>query len=227
MTHPAARLPADPAGLRLHYAYESAPLAGPHARTVEPWTVSIRHHDPKHSTGEQGVQVGRMVFYRVRLTQGRNAHAALVDESEDLVELADAVLDPVTGYFTGEVGDRLLYAGTDLLVMDEVRLDPAWRGAALGPVLAAEAISRLVPGCRAVACTSGLRPDPGWTPDAQEWDRAARKVTAGWERIGFVRLRKETFLLDPAAEAFEQQRELLEEAFARLCRAFQDARPPR
>lgn len=52
--------------------------------------------------------------------------------SEDLYEIAQAILDPETGNFTDEVSESLEYAGSALLVMDRVTLDEAWRGHGLG-----------------------------------------------------------------------------------------------
>ncbi|MFJ4959998.1 hypothetical protein ACIQCR_32380 [Streptomyces sp. NPDC093249] len=43
----------------------------------------------------------------------------------------------------------------DLVILDRVSLDKAWRGFWLGPALAAEAIRRLSGGCCAVAVFPG------------------------------------------------------------------------
>ncbi|MCC9706157.1 hypothetical protein E4N62_13295 [Streptomyces sp. MNU76] len=60
------------------------------------------------------------------------------EESEDLYETAQALLDPATGSFTTEVSERLEYVGSALLVMDRVTLDPLWRGHGLAAVLGCE-----------------------------------------------------------------------------------------
>ncbi|WP_143064612.1 hypothetical protein [Streptomyces colonosanans] len=82
-----------------------------------------------------------MTFYRVHLDRGRNAFWAMEEESEELYETAQVLLDPETGFFTDEVSERLEYVGSALLVMDRVTLDPPWRGHGLAAVLACEAIT--------------------------------------------------------------------------------------
>jgi len=80
-----------------------------------------------------------MTFYRVYLDRGRNAYRAMEEESEELYETAQVLLDPQTGSFTSEVGELLEYVGSALLVMDRVTLDPQWRGYGLAAVLGIEA----------------------------------------------------------------------------------------
>ncbi|OIJ91659.1 hypothetical protein BIV24_15490 [Streptomyces colonosanans] len=89
----------------------------------------------------EDVAVGSMTFYRVHLDRGRNAFWAMEEESEELYETAQVLLDPETGFFTDEVSERLEYVGSALLVMDRVTLDPPWRGHGLAAVLACEAIT--------------------------------------------------------------------------------------
>ena len=92
------------------------------------------------------------------------------EESEELYETAQVLLDQETGNFTDEVSELLDYIGSDLLVMDRVTLDEQWRGHDLGAVLAMEAVLRLMAGCRrscarpvsrtSAATASGTRPSP-------------------------------------------------------------------
>ncbi|MFF1715546.1 hypothetical protein [Streptomyces sp. NPDC058268] len=56
----------------------------------------------------------------------------MAEESEDLVEIAHALLDEQTGNFTTEAAKVLEYAGMDLLVMDRVQLQKEWGGARAG-----------------------------------------------------------------------------------------------
>ncbi|MEU2970122.1 hypothetical protein ABZ687_34760 [Streptomyces ardesiacus] len=97
-----------------------------------------------------------MTFYRVHLDRGRNAYWAMEEESEELYETAQALLDPETGSFTDDASEQLEYVGSALLVMNRVTLDPPWRGHGLAAVLACEVITRLMTGCRAVACSPGI-----------------------------------------------------------------------
>ncbi|MEU8966761.1 hypothetical protein AB0C89_34360 [Streptomyces sp. NPDC048491] len=73
----------------------------------------------------ENANVGSMVFYRVHLDRSRNAFAAMEEQSEDLSEIAQAVLDPATGYYPDEASGLLEYAGSALLVMDRVTLHEA------------------------------------------------------------------------------------------------------
>jgi predicted GNAT family acetyltransferase len=167
-------LPGDPSELHLRISYADDLRDTSDADTLEQWDVTILHHSRVHearrclaSPGECAtddcpayvvgdVAVGSMVFFRVHLDRGRNAYAAMAEESEDLDEIAQVLLDPATGYYTEEAGELLDYSGSALLVMDRVTIQEAWRGQGLGVILAAEAIYRLMPGCRAVACSPGL-----------------------------------------------------------------------
>ncbi|MFJ2175956.1 hypothetical protein ACIOHE_24070 [Streptomyces sp. NPDC087851] len=247
MTKSAQQLPTDPARLHLQYRYEQGMHADPHEETVERWEISIRHghevHDDarcpvlsdKKSPGdhcegdcsayeEDGPEIGRMIFFRIRLSQGMNAWWAMEEESQELYEIAGVLLDQETGYFTDEVDQQLEYVGTDLLVMDRVVLDKPWRGFGLGPALATEVINRLAPGCRAVTCSPGISaPEDGWKPDQAEWDRVTTRIAAAWEKVGFAFFKDNVYLLDPATVLPEERRAVLRAEFQDLCAAWRMA----
>lgn len=223
------QLPADPSKLYLHYTTTHELVEDPYSETLQRWDVSVRHpgaadadrriptpQAPPDDVGQE-IEIGRMEFYRVRLDQGMNASTAMEEESEELEQIARALLHP-DGYLTAEASERLSYVGTDLLVMDRVVLTMPWRGFGLGAVLAAEAINRLAAGCRAVACIPGIAdPDGSWRPDQVEWDRVTAKITAGWERVGFTHFRDTVYLLDPATGALEDQRSRLRSEYLQMC----------
>lgn len=246
MTKNAQHLPGDPSQLHLQYAHEHGLHDDPHEQTVEGWEVRIQYgyevHDDNHcpvlnapdapgdhhegdcpAFEERGIEVGRMTFYRVRLDQGMNAWWAMEEESQELYEIGSVLLDQNTGNFTDEVDQRLEYMGSDLLVMDRVVLDKEWRGFGLGPILAAEAINRLVPGCRAVTCSPGISDDHGWKPDQAEWDRVTARIAAAWERVGFTLYRDNVYLLHPATVVPEERRTALRGEFRNLCTAWREA----
>ncbi|WP_424885897.1 hypothetical protein [Streptomyces sp. SAI-126] len=151
-----------------------------------------------------------MTFYRVHLDRGRNAYWAMEEESEDLYETAQVLLDPETGSFTGEVSERLEYVGSALLVMDRVTLEPQWRGHGLASALAIEAVHRLMAGCRAIACSPGITDlSAGRLTDRSEWDRVNTKIAHGWEAIGFRLYRDNIYLLSPSSQDLEEQRGVL------------------
>lgn len=150
--------------------------------------------------------MGSITFYRVHLDRGMNAVRVMEEESEELDEIAQALLDPSTGNFTEEASSVLPYVGSSLLVMDKVTLDEPWRGHGLGAVLATEAIHRLMAGCRAIACSPGVTDLSDRLRDRTEWDRVTTKIARGWEFIGFRHYQGNIYLVSPASLELEEQR---------------------
>ncbi|MEU6680964.1 hypothetical protein [Streptomyces sp. NPDC046925] len=229
------RLPGDPSDLYLRIAFRDDLEDTPSSETLERWEVTIHqrgaHDGPgagRAARGERAQEhsaavdrddgtVGQMTFYRVHPDRGMNAWLALTEASEDLAEIARAVLDPDTGNFTTATSHLLEYAGVDLLVMDRVHLARDLRGHGLGAMLACEAIYRLMPGCRAVACSPGLSDhDREHRIDQSEWDRVLAQIAKGWERVGFRHYEDNVYLLSPASELVEEQRSVLRREFAEL-----------
>ncbi|MGV9790830.1 hypothetical protein [Streptomyces sp. NPDC003435] len=207
-------LPTNPARLHLQYSYVHGLFDSPQEQTLEHWDISIGHQSEAQETSN----VGSMLFYRVRLTQGMNAWTAMAEASEELHRIADVLLDPATGYFTDEVEQRLEYVGTDLLVMNRVTLEPDWRGFGLGPILAAEAINRLSPGIRAVACTPGISAhEEDWRPTRAEFDQVTARIAAGWRTMGFAPYRDHIHLLPMGSTAFEEHTAALHLHLQSLC----------
>lgn len=228
-------LPGDPTELHLRISYDDELRDTPQADTLERWNVAVLHRRRTHDGGQspeegrgcatagcpscttEDVAVGEMTFYRVHLDRGRNAYWAMEEVSEELYEIAQVLLDPQTGSFTSEVGELLEYVGSALLVMDRVTLDPQWRGHGLAAVLGCEAIHRLMPGCRAIACSPGITDlSSQRLTDRSEWDRVNAKIAQGWERIGFRLYRENIYLLSPASQDLEEQRGVLRGQLADL-----------
>ncbi|GAA3196341.1 MULTISPECIES: hypothetical protein [Streptomyces] len=228
-------LPGDPSELRLRISYDDELWDTPQADTLERWDVTVLHRRPTSAAGHElagptgsvapepspdtveEAPVGSMTFYRVHLDRGRNAFWALEEESEDLYETAQVLLDPQTGSFTDEVSERLEYVGSALLIMDRVTLDPPWRGHGLAAVLACEAITRLMAGCRAIACSPGITDlSSRRLTDRAEWGRVNARIAKGWERVGFRPFRDNVYLLSPASEDLEEQRSALRRHLADL-----------
>ncbi|MEU8784874.1 hypothetical protein [Streptomyces sp. NPDC048637] len=218
-------LPGDPTELYLRISYDDGLCDTPQADTLERWDVAVLQRRREHHGGEdpaattdcaradcpscsvEDVAIGRMTFYRVHLDRGRNAYWAMEEESEELYETAQVLLDPQTGSFTSEVSELLEYIGTGLLVMDRVTLDRQWRGHGLAVILATEVIHRLMPGCRAITCAPGITDlSSHRLRDRPEWDRVNAKIAGGWERIGFRLYRDNVYLLSPASPDLEEQR---------------------
>ncbi|WP_328486006.1 hypothetical protein [Streptomyces zaomyceticus] len=209
-------LPGDPSELRLRISYTDELGDTPQADTLELWDVAILHEE---------AQVGTMTFYRVHLDRGMNAFPAMEEESEELYETAQVLLDRSTGSFTEDAGGWLPYVGSALLVMDRVTLDEQWRGHGLGAILATEAIHRLMAGCRAVACSPGVTDlSSDRLRNQAEWDRVNAKIARGWERIGFRFYQGTVYLLSPASLELEEQRGAMRGRLAELGASWRQAR---
>ncbi|MFE0055341.1 hypothetical protein [Streptomyces sp. NPDC059003] len=234
--------PGDPSELHLRIGYADMLSDTPHADALEEWSVEILHrrrvhdgsrcpaapraceaeHCPAHTVSDSAA--GSMTFFRVHLDRGRNAYAAMEEESEDLYEIAQVLLDPATGYYTDEVSELLEYSGSALLVMDRVTLREEWRGHGLGVILAAEAIFRLMPGCRAVACSPGVSDlSADSLRNEAEWHRVTAKIARGWQRIGFLPYRDNVLVLSPTSLVLEEQRGRLRRRLVELGAAWSAA----
>ncbi|WP_447035803.1 hypothetical protein [Streptomyces sp. DSM 118878] len=101
--------------------------------------------------------------------------------------------------------------------MNRVTLDPPWRGHGLAAVLACEVITRLMTGCRAVACSPGITDLSSHRLTARaEWDRVNAEIAQGWESLGFRPYRDNVYLLSPASQDLEEQRGALRRHLAEL-----------
>ncbi|MEU2231225.1 hypothetical protein [Streptomyces vietnamensis] len=201
-------LPGDPSELRLRISYTDDLADTPQADALERWDVSVLHMEGT---------VGSIIFYRVHLDRGMNAVRVMEEESEELDEIAQALLDPITGNFTEDASSLLPYVGSSLLVMDRVTLDEPWRGHGLGAILAIEAIHRLMAGCRAIACSPGVTDlSSDRLRNRTEWNRVTTKIARGWKLIGFRHYQGNVYLLSPASLTLEEQREAMRGRLAEL-----------
>ncbi|MFK0179649.1 hypothetical protein ACIQVR_27185 [Streptomyces xanthochromogenes] len=207
-----AQLPGSPLDLSLCFSYDDDLAGSPYTEALERWTVEVFHRPPRGAADEQGLStetVGSMVFWRVNLERG-DAFGALEEESEDLAEIAHILLDMKSGTFHSEVSGHLPYAGSALLIMDRVSLTAPWRGWGLGYWLAAEAMRRLMPGCRAIACVPGISDlSAAQLRDRAEWERVRARITDGWRRLGFWHFCNDVHLLSPTSLELETQLDVL------------------
>ncbi|MEU1528070.1 hypothetical protein [Streptomyces fagopyri] len=227
--------PGDPSDLYLRISYNDELWDTPQADTLERWSVSVLHRRRVHDGGRgpaatgscvtvecpactvEDATVGSMTFCRVHLDRGRNAFRAMEEESEELYETTQVLLDLETGFFTSEVSELLEYVGSALLVMDRVTLDPPWRGHGLAAVLGCEVIHRLMAGCRAIACSPGITDlSSRRLTDQAEWKRVNTKIAQGWQSLGFRLYRDNVYLLSPASQDLEEQRGALRGRLAEL-----------
>ncbi|MEU6277082.1 hypothetical protein ABZ871_32460 [Streptomyces populi] len=233
-----AKLPADPSLISLAYHHEHPLQAFEFDDTLEIWTVTARidadvlaedlagysDMDQESLDAVQDVAVGRMSFARVRMFGPDHPFEAMDSYTGDVAHIGEVVLDVAAGGWKPAFEEALAHPVGDLLVMDRVVLEPAWRGHGLGPVLAGAAIRRLSQDCVAVACEPGSADGREMTEDQHR--EAVGKLGRVWERIGFEPFRNGVHILDchlqhPQGLLAERQEE-----FGALCRAWRDHHRP-
>lgn len=140
------------------------------------------------------------------------AHVAVVHNNEDNALSIAEVLDEAGGDYLSylplfdadgdwahDLDEVLEGFCDDLLIVESVRVAPAWRGRQLGAFLVACAVERLGQACRAAACFPaplGGAAQQG-TPAHK---RAMKKLTQHWESVGFTPWKEGISLLDPALQ---------------------------
>lgn len=138
--------------------------------------------------------VGEFELVKVRWSGSQNPYWAMREESQSLSGIAEAIFNEeptdYTEEFREQVGDEDI---DDLLVLYKAELADAWRGFGLGPMIVADALRRLSPGCGAVM----VHPTPidasGMTKD--QWIRARQGLRETWARIGFVPYAKTPYMI--------------------------------
>jgi GNAT superfamily N-acetyltransferase len=196
-----SRLPADPSLISIAYHHEHPVQAYEFEDTLEVWTVTARidadvlaedmaaysDMDDEALDAVQDVTVGRMSFARVRMFGPDHPFEAMDSYTGDVSRIGEVVLDVAAGGWEPVFETALAHPVGDLLVMDRVILEPAWRGFGLGPVLAGAVIRRLSGGCCAVAAELGIAEWPDNAEDVTDAyrARAKEKIGALWESIGF------------------------------------------
>jgi hypothetical protein len=96
------------------------------------------------------LHVGVLELVKVRWGGSQNPFWAMEEESQNLYEIAETVFNDERDGYTEEFEELTEVWGEDLLVLDKAELVEGWRGFGLGPMIAADALRRLAPGCRAV-----------------------------------------------------------------------------
>ncbi|WP_240925402.1 hypothetical protein [Streptomyces sp. 196(2019)] len=173
----------------------------------------------------EDIAVGRMSRPRVCMFGPDNPLHAMDSTTGDVSRIGERVLDVARGEFDRDFEEALAYPVGDLLVMDRVILEPAWRGFGLGPVLAGAAVRRLSPGCTAVLCEPGSADGRSMTEERHR--EAAAKPARVWSTVGFEPFRNGVHFLDcrlqrPLGLLAERQQE-----FTALCRSWNAQHGPR
>ncbi|MGW0338086.1 hypothetical protein ACWD0J_40980 [Streptomyces sp. NPDC003011] len=130
------------------------------------------------------LHVGVLELVKVRWGGSQNPFWAMEEESQNLYEIAETVFNDERDGYTEEFEELTEVWGEDLLVLDKVELVEGWRGFGLGPMIAADALRRLAPGCRAVMVHPAPIDATGMSKD--EWARARDRLRELWATLGFV-----------------------------------------
>ncbi|MFC9465663.1 hypothetical protein [Streptomyces coelicoflavus] len=170
----AGQLPGDPRRLNLEYRTWHFVASEGDENGFDEWDVSVRssrYLDRPKGAAAKTVphEIGSMRLFRLRMDERFSPFPFSDAEAydTDLSNLVLGVYDLGRGGYRQEFRDAVTTCDGDLLVLFDVRLDPAWRGFGLGPVLVAEAVWTLADGCSAVL--------------------AASHGSALWESVGFRR----------------------------------------
>ncbi|MEU6926962.1 hypothetical protein [Streptomyces sp. NPDC046631] len=237
---PFTELPGDPARLHLHYGHGHPAVPYDYEDTLEAWHVQVTYgqagdeewddeEGENRQTPAAGTKVGHLILWRLRDYTGDNRWEAADAESGDLEVIASAVLGR-SGHdgYSAAFEKAITHPVGDLLLLDRVSLDQAWRGFGLGPVLAAEAIRRLSGGCCAVAVYPAMGEYPEDHEQVTEAYRrqAKKKIAALWESIGFQPFRRGVWLLDTALRQPEELIRARRTDLHALSAAFQRSGPP-
>ncbi|NEB08329.1 hypothetical protein G3I32_05500 [Streptomyces coelicoflavus] len=191
----ADELPGNPRMLNLEYQSSHFVSSEGDENGFDAWDVSIRWG--------QSPEIGRMKLFRLRMDERFSPFPFSDAEAYDvgLSNLVLGVYDLGRGGYRQEFRDTMTTCDGDLLVLFDVRLDPAWRGFGLGPVLAAEAVWTLADGCSAVITDTHPTEFPDRPRPEAEYRRAVEKIAALWESVGFRRrARPLGHLLDPRTD---------------------------
>ncbi|WP_328561043.1 hypothetical protein [Streptomyces coelicoflavus] len=201
----ADQLPGDPRRLNLEYRTWHFVGSEGDENGFDEWHVSVRssrYLDRPKWSAQKTVQheIGSMRLFRLRMDERFSPFPFSDAEAydTDLSNLVLGVYDLGRGGYRQEFRDEMTTCDGDLLVLFDMRLDPAWRGFGLGPVLAAEAVWTLADGCSAVITATHPTEFPDRPGPEAEYRRAAEKIAALWESVGFrQRTRPLGHLLDP------------------------------
>jgi GNAT superfamily N-acetyltransferase len=184
--------PANPASITLtyqhrHYWWYCADTA------PETWHVSADIDDG-------GPHVGDLDITLVDIYETHDPFALLDGQDAELGHVAGTIFDAGDGQLAPDLDEQLEPAGSRILILHSVRLEPQWRGFGLGPLLAGTAIRKLSGGARAAVCypaplneLTEARPED---PADADWDKAVAALQQVWAGLGFEHFRDGVHVLD-------------------------------
>ncbi|MFC8669019.1 hypothetical protein [Streptomyces sp. NPDC057199] len=232
-----AQLLVDPSLISLAYHHEHPVQAYEFEDSLEVWTVTARidadvlaedmaaysDMDQESLDAVQDITVSRMSFVRVRMFGPDHPFEAMDSYTGDVAGIGEVVLDVAGGGWEPAFEAALAHPVGDLLVMDRVVLEPAWRGFGLGPVLAGAEIRHLSQDCVAVVCEPGSADGRELTADQDR--EAAAKLGRVWVQIGFEPFQDGVHVLDCHRQRPQDLLAERLEEFSALCSTWRESHP--
>jgi hypothetical protein len=202
--------PGDIDALVVDYSSRQNAFDDADERSLRAWYAKIQCTD---ANGRAVHKVGKVLAYTVDFERMADPFGSLDGESADLGHAASVLFDSESGELDSELYHKLEAFGEGFLLIDWVRLEPAWRGHGLGPLLAGMVIEHLGGGRRFVAlqaAPSERRNVAGEiVKEISDEERAAAVVKLGalWSELGFEYFRDEVWILDLALRTFSDRME--------------------
>lgn len=158
--------------------------------------LTVAGQSTTENDGRVDVPIGSAEFVVVPFWDGPGAFEALDDDSADLASVGEALL-----LHFDELMENIEGFDPGVVIVDQVRVDPVWRGLGLGLVGTGLAIRELGRG----ASVAVLYPmEPGAKGDDERAASRAR-LSRYWSRLGFEPWTHDTMVLDLGARLFEKR----------------------
>lgn len=196
-THPPHVAPADPQTIELSYTHRHSILDD--ASDPQFWYVSADAHT---GDAELVVHVGDLELVRVDPYR-EDTFAVLDGYDADLALIAETALDPRNCRVHPDLEARLEPHGSDLLILGQAQLAPAWRGRGIGVLMAGLAVKHLSGGCQAALCYPAPLDRPE-DEDAATWHGAVESLSSVWSQLGFEHFRNGVHVLDLALVTLDE-----------------------
>jgi hypothetical protein len=191
--------PANPWSITLTYQHEH-PWWFSADDAPSSWHVSADIYDDSGTHVES--HVGDINIVLIDVYDTRDPFSLLDGEDADLGLIAETIFSGGSGGLAPDLDMRLEPIGSQILILNSVRLAAEWRGFGLGVLLTGTAIKKLSGGARAAVCypapinelTSGhpnTRQD-----DSAERQKAVAALDRVWARLGFEHFRNGIHVLD-------------------------------
>ena len=197
--------PADPWRITLTYHHEHLWYSDADA-SPETWNVSADIWDDSGTYAES--HVGDISIVVIDPYETGDPVGLLDGESGDLGLVAETIFIPGRRGLDPDLEEQLEPNGSQILILDSVRLAPPWRGFGLGPLLAGAVIKKLSGGVQAAACYPAPLNDEA---DSGEYtqvtgeaetealaahERGIAALAGVWGKLGFEHFRSGVYVLD-------------------------------